>query len=74
MVAQGVNIKYTAVKDYVALMKKREKIFIRVHTESGEEAQVDFGYVGLTPPAGKERHGFSTPSGDLRHASFFFPA
>lgn len=48
LVAQGVSIKYTAVKDYVALIKKREKIFIRVHTESGEEAQVDFGYVGLT--------------------------
>jgi hypothetical protein len=30
------------------LVKKQSKIFIRVHTDPGEEAQVDFGYVGYT--------------------------
>jgi transposase len=44
----GVNVGYTTVKDYVASIKKNTEIFIRMHTEPGEEAQVDFGYVGYT--------------------------
>ena len=32
-----------------ANIRKRENIFVRIHTLPGEEAQVDFGYVGLTP-------------------------
>ena len=52
----GVKIGYSTVKDYVADIKRRENIFIRVHTLPGEEAQVDFGYVGLTPgSSGKRR-------------------
>ena len=52
----GVKIGYSTVKDYVADIKRRENIFIRAHTLPGEEAQVDFGYVGLTPGfSGKRR-------------------
>jgi len=44
----GLIIGYSTVKDYLSAIKKRENIFIRIHTEPGQEAQVDFGYVGLT--------------------------
>ena len=48
---QGIGVKagYSTVKNYLADIKKRENIFVRIHTPPGEEAQVDFGYVGLTP-------------------------
>src|SRR3990167_4284691 len=46
--SEGVNIGYTTVKTYLADIKKRDEIFIRIQTLPGEEAQVDFGYVGLT--------------------------
>ena len=46
--AMGVAIGYTTVKTYLRTIRKREKIFVRIHTLPGEEAQVDFGYVGLT--------------------------
>jgi hypothetical protein len=39
---------YSAVKKYIRKLKKREDIFIRIHTPAGHEAQVDFGYVGRT--------------------------
>ncbi len=45
----GTMVGYSTVKDYLASIKKRENIFVRIHTKPGEEAQVDFGYVGLTP-------------------------
>ncbi len=45
----GVKVGYSTVKGYVADIRKRENIFVRIHTLPGEEAQVDFGYVGLTP-------------------------
>jgi transposase len=45
---KGVKVSYTAVKDYIAGIKKREDIFVRIHTSAGEEAQVDFGYIGRT--------------------------
>ncbi|RLF34667.1 MAG: IS21 family transposase [Thermoplasmata archaeon] len=51
----GLKISYSAVKDYLANIKKRENIFVRIHTLPGEEAQVDFGYVGLTPDNGGKR-------------------
>lgn len=44
----GVKVGYSTVKGYVADIKRRENIFVRIHTLPGEEAQVDFGYVGLT--------------------------
>lgn len=46
--SMGVEVGYSTVKEYIAKIKKRENIFVRVHTKPGEEAQVDFGYVGLT--------------------------
>ena len=46
--ALGVKAGYSTVKDYIADIKKRENIFVRIHTKPGEEAQVDFGYVGPT--------------------------
>lgn len=44
----GIKVGNSTARDYVYKIKKREKIFIRIHTKTGEEAQVDFGYVGLT--------------------------
>jgi len=55
---QGIGVKagYSTVKDYVADIRRRDNIFVRIHTLPAEEAQVDFGYVGLTPgPSGKKR-------------------
>jgi transposase len=52
----GISIGYTTVKDYVKLIKGNEKVFMRIHTDPGEEAQVDFGYAGLTMDnSGKKR-------------------
>ena len=52
----GARASYSAVKKYIADIKKREDVCIRFHTQSGEEAQVDFGYVGLTPDeSGRKR-------------------
>jgi len=45
----GIGLGYATVKDYLAAIRKRENIFIRIHTQPAEEAQVDFGYAGLTP-------------------------
>ena len=54
--ALGSHVSYAAVKKYIATIKCREDISIRFHTKAGEEAQVDFGYVGLTPDNfGKKR-------------------
>lgn len=54
--SMGVKVGYSTVKEYLAVIKKRENIFIRIETKPGEEAQVDFGYAGLTPDnQGKKR-------------------
>jgi transposase len=54
--SKSINVGYTTVKTYLADIKKRDNIFVRIHTSPGEEAQVDFGYVGLTPDNnGKKR-------------------
>lgn len=52
---EGVKVGYSTVKDYICQIKRRENIFIRMHTLPGEEAQVDFGYVGYTLYQGKKR-------------------
>jgi len=52
---EGVKIGYSTVKDYICKIKKRENIFIRIHTLPAEEAQVDFGYLGYTLYQGKKR-------------------
>ena len=52
----GVNVSYSTVKNFVAEIKNTPDLFMRNHTEPGEEAQVDFGYVGYTlDNAGKRR-------------------
>ncbi|MFM2393899.1 MAG: hypothetical protein RLZZ546_1881 [Bacteroidota bacterium] len=52
----GVSVSYSAVKRYVAEIKSATDVHIRFHTNAGEESQVDFGYVGLTPDStGKRR-------------------
>jgi transposase len=52
----GVKVGKTTVRDFVIKLKGRENIFVRVETKPGEEAQVDFGYAGLTPDNnGKQR-------------------
>lgn len=43
------KICYSSVKNYINTLKVNNNICIRFHTSPGEEAQVDFGYVGLTP-------------------------
>lgn len=48
LTGMGVKVGYSTVKTYIAAIKKSEQIFVRIHTEPGEEAQVDFGYVGMT--------------------------
>jgi transposase len=45
----GTMAGKTAVRNYVAGIKQRQEVFVRINTKPGEEAQVDFGYVGLTP-------------------------
>jgi transposase len=47
----GYDMSYSSVKRYVAKIKLHTKVCVRFHTEPGEEAQVDFGYVGLMPEA-----------------------
>ena len=44
----GIKTSYSTVKDFVTGIKKKNNIFIRMHSAPGEEAQVDFGYVGYT--------------------------
>jgi transposase len=56
LAALGIKGAYPTVKRYVGNIKKRENIFVRIHTKPGEEAQVDFGYAGYTlDNSGKRR-------------------
>lgn len=49
LVEQGENASYSTVQRYIAGIKLDDKICIRFHSSPGEEAQVDFGYVGKLP-------------------------
>lgn len=49
LLRQGLKVSYTSVKDQVAKTKRNNNIFMRIHSDPGEEAQVDFGYAGYTP-------------------------
>jgi len=52
----GFRGSYSTVKKYIQEIKRKDNIFVRIHTEPGEEAQVDFGYLGITKDdAGKNR-------------------
>ena len=55
MQEEGIKVGYSTVKDYICKIKKRDNIFIRMHTLPGEEAQVDFGYLGYTLYQGKKK-------------------
>lgn len=44
----GCTASYSGIKKYVRRIRKKEEIFVRVHTPPGREAQVDFGYAGKT--------------------------
>lgn len=52
---------YSSVRRFVHQLKPMEKeAFVRVHTEPGEEMQVDFGYVGqiFDPKTKRTRNGY----------------
>jgi transposase len=49
LINKGFNGSYETVKYHIRNIRRKEKIFVRIHTEPGEEAQVDFGYVGRIP-------------------------
>lgn len=48
LIKEGFTGTYSTVKKYIRKTKKKEEIFVRIHTLPGYEAQVDFGYVGRT--------------------------
>ena len=48
LVRDGFKGSYSTVKRYMAKLKRKENIFVRIHTDPGEEAQVDFGYLGMS--------------------------
>lgn len=48
LVRSGFIGSYSTVKKYIQEIKRKDNIFVRIHTEPGEEAQVDFGYFGNT--------------------------
>lgn len=52
---EGVKAEYSTGKDYIFQIKKREKVFVRMHALSGEEGQVNFGYLRLRYYAMKAR-------------------
>jgi len=45
----GCAKSYSSVRRYIAKLKISRDICVRFHSNPGEEAQVDFGYVGLMP-------------------------
>jgi transposase len=58
--AIGATIKYSTLTRYVADTKVKGSICVRFHTEAGQEAQVDFGYVSLQPDeSGKRRKAYA---------------
>jgi transposase len=48
LISLGLAISYSTVKNFIQDIKKNQAICIRFHTAPGEEAQVDFGYIGTT--------------------------
>lgn len=55
----GIKASYPTLSRFIKRVKGKGKICIRFHTNPGEEAQVDFGYVGIVPDSdGKRRKGW----------------
>ena len=44
-----LQIGYSSLTQYISKIQTNKKICVRFHSEPGEEAQVDFGYVGKQP-------------------------
>lgn len=55
LLKEGSNASYRTVCEYISHIKKKKKICIRFNTEAGQEAQVDFGYIGLMPDGTGQR-------------------
>jgi len=54
--SKGLKAKYRTLTEYIFKLKKKKKVCVRFHTVAGEEAQVDFGYIGMIfDAAGKKR-------------------
>lgn len=53
LIKLGADTSYASVKKYITEIKGSKNVCVRFHTNAGEEAQVDFGYVGL----GFDKHG-----------------
>lgn len=52
----GFGGSYNTVKKYIRKLRRREEIFVRLQTLPGQEAQIDFGYVGKSlDNCGKKR-------------------
>ena len=49
LIKEGLKISYPSVARYLESIKGKNNVCVRFHTKAGEEAQVDFGYVGLLP-------------------------
>lgn len=47
LVREGFSGSYSSVKKCIRKLKRKENIFVRIHTACGQEAQVDFGYIGM---------------------------
>jgi transposase len=47
--AHGSPAKFRTVSHYIQKLRDKKKICVRFHSNSGEEAQIDFGYVGMLP-------------------------
>jgi len=47
LIEYGFSGSYPTVRKYISKLKLANNIFVRIHTEPGEEAQVDFGYLGM---------------------------
>ena len=56
---EGCNLSYSMLSKYVHKHKIKQNTCIRFHTKPGEEAQVDFGYVGRQyDKSGKRRKAY----------------
>lgn len=52
----GLNCSYSAVRDYVSKIKAtKPKAYMVLNSLPGEEAQVDFGYIGTIKVSGKPK-------------------
>jgi transposase len=47
--------KYDSVRKYVSVLKKEKQVYMVLNSLPGEEAQVDFGYLGLLEVDGKNK-------------------